>query len=400
MRRHIWFDPPVFRWPRVLVVALLGIAVVVAWIAHGRGAWSFEDAAQVVATGNSSSAPERPRAPASGAPLRPAVTEPAVAAARSDAAASAPATGETLACLAALTAGQAASDAGTQTGVRSARTRWLAALEASPEPRVRAAGLLWQARAAGASESEPERTVARDRLARLAIEQRDAVVYAFAMSGCEARAPASPAGACQLLSVDQWSALDAGNGAVWLAVAERAGLGTPAQAEALRRAMQTGETRLRAAQWLPLLHTVEPAGLGEAERVPLWRELLALPPAAPIGGAVDFCSVARVQDANRRLECENLATMLLERGDALAHLMAGRAIAEALGWPVDRLAQLRRESEALSALTVVPAGEAASCLATERRLQRSLEAARLGEVVALRGELARSRPPAGAALRP
>jgi hypothetical protein len=83
-----------------------------------------------------------------------------------------------------------------------------------PDPAVRA--LL----AFTALEDDPaEADRRRDELARSAVDSIDPALYSMAMRACRPDAQGRVRGACQLLSLQRWAALDADNGAVWLEVA-------------------------------------------------------------------------------------------------------------------------------------------------------------------------------------
>ncbi len=306
---------------------------------------------------------------------------------------------------------------------RQGRAEWLAAARAHLDEQVRAAGLLVEAASEGARSSayferalackdvrsceervqeeavavlEPLRAPARNRLARMAADSNDPVVYALAMNACEARQWNAPPGACQLLSVEQWARLDPGNAAVWLAVAAQAGSGTPAQAEALRRAGRADEIKLRFLALLPLLQRAEPAGTAELARSMMVSEVVDLLTASPLY-AVDVgnvCTRPQLNDANRREDCAALANTLAQRGELVIHRMAGRTLGERLGWPADTLAAMRREVEAIVELRQgvhnPRADDALGCAAIERQARVWTDTARSGELAAWREEIARS----------
>lgn len=434
--QNIWFDPPHVRWGRVLATAVLVFTPLLAWMAHERGLWPGDDSAERTRVALSPSAAASAAARVTqtafrstdGASSRLAMAPPAAAASARRTAGDGEVCGlssvhDTRDGKEADALEQARRQASPQ-----ARARWNQALLSSADVRVRAAGLftaglaidddgaaqvvrssaacagntlcldrLDQARSAA---SEAAGAPSRDQLARLAADTRDPVVYALAMRRCGAASGAAMttatattnAGACQLLSLEQWTTVDPDNAVPWLIQAERAPHGDVA--EAMFRVSRAKQIKTYWAALLPLVMGAQPAGVSPLDRSLMAVDLVGLQAAWPIpqGGVPQFCSATALADANRRETCEAITELLVSRSDALVYTTVGLGLAQRLGWPADRVAALRDEIDAgLQVQSQRAQGaEPLSCSSVEALLNHFTDVARGGEREALRAAMRRT----------
>jgi hypothetical protein len=386
---RIWFDPPLFGWRRVLVTALVAVAFVLGWLANERGLWRDTPPATTAATIAAASAPATVPAPASA----PAQAAPVVASTRPLArvAVAAPASapprkpgpGEIEICgVGIVKADEGAAAELAQRRPSPARAAWQAALLASADVRVRAAGI----RIAGGTDTH-------DKLARLAADSRDPLVYTLAMNACQPMGRVPNPGWCQLISHEQWVTVDPDNAFPWLQLADAAVARRTDPSEALHRAAQAKVLKSYTGALHGLVMAAQPPNTPAPDRVLMAFDAADASAAAPsLGPVTAFCAAPALRDVNRRQTCEALATLFVERGDTLVALALGRAIGERLGWPAERLAALRDERDALLALQVErPASsEPLGCAALEKQTAYFADVARRGELGALREALRRS----------
>jgi hypothetical protein len=386
---RIWFDPPLFQWRRVLVTAVVAVAFVLGWLAYERGLWRDALPAAVVAASAPAAVVAVPAsAPAPAAPIV-ASTRPLARVATAPSTASAPrkpGPGEIEICgIGIVKAGSgegSAAELAQQRRSSPTRAAWQAALLAHADVRVRAAGL----RIAGGADTH-------DKLARLAADSRDPLVYTLAMNACQPMGRVSNPGACQLLSHEQWVTIDPDNAFPWLQLADAAVARRTDPSEALHRAAQAKVLKSYAGALHGLVMSAQPPNTPVLDRMLMSFDAADASSGAPSFGPVTaFCAAAVLRDVNRRQTCEALAALFVERGDSLVELALGRAIGERLGWPAERLAALRDERDALLALQVErPAGvEPLSCAALEKQTAYFADVARRGELGALREALRRS----------
>lgn len=396
MRRpRIWFDPPLFRWPRVFVVAALAGVAVVGWLAHERGLWLEGRAGVELAAATTAPMRVAPASASAPAPMAMAAVEarPVVVAASAPAIAAAPArppgAHDVEVCgLGSVPARDAGVD-GLDARLRRSRDTpgylaWRDALLASPDATARAAGLRLLALAA------PEDPQPVSRLAQIAHDSRDPVAYAYAITACQPRGDKVPVGACQLLSHEQWATVDPDNAVPWLHLAN-APRSDPR--EALFRATQA--TRI-SSHWGALytrVLTAQPGGATPLDRLAMTTDALAISTSQPSPPyPTKYCDAAVLRDVNRRQQCEGLAELLATRGETLLDLAVARSFGEKLGWPAERLQALRDERDALPAVqqAQIDTRDLFSCAAIDRQAAWAGEVARRGELGALREALRRS----------
>ena len=236
----------------------------------------------------------------------------------------------------------------------------------------------------------------RDMLARMAATTNDPQVYALAFNTCGQAQP--NAGACQLLSADQWARLDPDNATPWLFVLAQAGQrrDVAAQNEALFRlsASRRSEQHFFALPALLLTHlpgdeaalpaalilATEAIGVEAAWTVPGYQDLVAL------------CRPTALRDSNRRQTCGAVAELLVERSDTLLDYGIGIALGRQLGWPAERLERLRGERAAYYESLVTKSADAPfpGCAEVQRELATVERRVRLGEVGEMREWVAQS----------
>ena len=299
--------------------------------------------------------------------------------------------------------------------VRSGRERVLAALRASADPyRQTVADWLDPPGRVVAPPAVPPdtpcdaaclgsilaSTIARhEPLARRAAASTDPRSYALAFRSCRWGALRG-AGACTLLSADQWARLDPGNALPWVYALEEALLrgDVGARDEALHRIATSprfeehplaiaGMIAGMAGSDESLLATVAvvtEAATGEAAAGTPWAELLVT------------CRAART-DVNLNQVCLRMAETMVASADTVIARMIGIAIGLDGGWPVERVDRLRGE---LRGMGFAPTGSgnvrewrdprSASCPDLRQDLDRVRAVAASGEVAVAQRALRRS----------
>ena len=251
-----------------------------------------------------------------------------------------------------------------------ARKRVVAALRAEPSELAHAVALWFEMRgtgdekwrammdsASGCDSAEcrdrqqavPEVGEARDALARMAVSSTDPSVYALALHTCGGNRE----GACQMLSAEQWARLDPGNATPWLFMlsAAKTRNDLAAQNEALHRiaTAQRSETGFftslgQVASAMPSDETLMLAALNMTFEA-IGMQAFALPPYQPL---VADCSGVALRDSNRRQTCAAIAEVMVARSDTFLERMIGLRIGQHVGWPAERIDQLRGEFHAYS----------------------------------------------------
>jgi len=240
-------------------------------------------------------------------------------------------------------------------------------------------------------------TEGRDALARMATTTQDPQVYALAFNTCGRAQPT--AGACQLLSAEQWARLDPDNATPWLFLLAQAGQrkDAAAQSEALFRlsASRRSDQYFFALPGLLLAHLPgDEASLNAAAA--LTAEVIGVEAAWSLPGYQDLVAMCRppaLRDANRRQTCSAVAELLVDRSDTLLERGIGIALGRHLGWPSERLERLRGE-QAAYAEALAPKGADtafAGCAEIRRDVAIVERHARLGEAGAMREWVAQSK---------
>ena len=243
---------------------------------------------------------------------------------------------------------------------------------------------------AGAQDSEVDALL--DQLARLALSARDPAVYAIAFNTCHQRST----GACALLSAEQWTRVDPGNGMPWMHVLAEARERRAAQAEAealyqvsVAKRFDTREFAIpgliaavgsvapedEAGTVAVFELAIETFGMAAAWTMPSYQHV------------TQACRADTLRDANRRQTCEGIATTLGERSDTVLPAMLGLSIGRRLDWPVERVARQRGVYEAYATSSTQEtdtAEQALSCGAMRRTLARLERQGEIGEVAYMR----------------
>jgi hypothetical protein len=225
--------------------------------------------------------------------------------------------------------------------------RWLVGMLDSDDVRARAMGLMLEGQIAKDDTGRHpmlERT--RDALEQLATETGDPAVYAIALAACDFGIRMG-SGGCRQVTLNDWAALDPNNAVPWLLLA----------GEARRRGDVSGESAdfTRAAQATRVTPYTDSfdafaAPLLPEDATPLDEAALSLdvfsfgltrwPPYA--NAALQFCSVVALQgDDTVRARCNSLAELFVSHAGNLLDLGIGRVLGERLGWPADRVQELK-----------------------------------------------------------
>lgn len=192
----------------------------------------------------------------------------------------------------------------------------------------------------------------RDELVRLALATTSAEAYRIALMSCRKGVAEVDVPSCGMLSVAQWSRLDPGLAAPWLAVAGSAAVrrDEAGVADALHR---FGSATRYPPSWGVIARVAldaMPATVSPWDAHLLTGDLFLADPLDPgfdgMSAVNSACSVAAVRDSNRAQTCDAVASMLVDRGTSLLDLAIGVAIGKRLGWPADRIAALELERSA------------------------------------------------------
>lgn len=392
MRERIWFDPPLFRWSRVLGVGGLLALLAVAWIGYERGVWSgaAPRPAVVLAAGASAArgTPIAAAARTAGPRVQPAGVVEAVASKEP----SAPPGAVEVCGIGPVRPGvveevlQAAID---QLQGPAQEAAWLRVMRASADPRQRAAGLLLGESPVGGFAG------VADELARLAYAARDPAVYGWALQACRLYGGKDLSGPCGMLSPDSWAALDPDNAVVWFVVAEEAVKRGGDPREALFHASRAKQYDSRHMLLPAVALAAAPAGTAPLVRQGMLVRAMGTASALnPVAQPSRFCTRETLREPNRRALCETLAGNLASQAGTLLELSVARGLGERLGWPAQRLQAMRDEIDGLTQVvgerTSGDKGAALTCNEIDNLERHFTEAGRLGELGALRAELRRS----------
>jgi len=371
--QRIWFDPPGFRWRRVLIVSGVSIAVVVGWMLSGSDESEPAPSPLPVAVRSTASA----AAPRVLARTSPSAQEPA----RRASADEVEICGGTWVKLG--PEGAPDAQASLQAMMRDVRERTVAAMHGSASELSRAAALYLEASAAAAA--------SRDQLARMALSTADPKVYGLAWNACGLRQE----GACQMISAGQWARLDPYNAVPWLFAAalanDRKDIAAVDDAMHHVAKAQRSETGGNVLQSVLLAHV--PSGQRELlGSVQLLRDAARSAMAPDHASATQYCKDEAIRDVNRRQACAEIADVLAVKSSALAEQKTGAAIGKRVGWSAQRVESIEMEHDAVGwALgTLGDGGEQLSCERAERQLSSMRDIARHGEVGAARLAIQRS----------
>ena len=227
----------------------------------------------------------------------------------------------------------------------AASAQLVATLTAAGDDRVRAAGRLLQLR----TSPDGDASAALDDLVRIATQSQDPAVYAAALEACT-QPRSSGSGSCGALGAWRWAALDPGNAAPWLRLAQEARDAGDDQALAAA-AYQVSQSRR--IDWHDDDLAVSAMSAIPPDASPLARTLDARAIAdvrdawtsPAYGGLATFCAAG--VDANREPICDASANLLAYSGGRAYETRLGIRMGHSLGWPARRLEDLRLQRDAL-----------------------------------------------------
>jgi len=239
-------------------------------------------------------------------------------------------------------------------------------------------------------------------LAMLARDNASAQVYSWAWNACSmARYKGWAPPACEALNPQRWAQLAPDSAWPWLAQASQARLAGDVAGEvsAMHRAAGAANWRNESGGLLRLLLAVQaPGQSAQVQRQTDMHALMAELGSAGmgLGGLATFCGKA--MDANRQQTCTTIAERLLTQADSLLHLGIGIGVAERSGWPAAKVTALRLERQQLTRqaadlgplLSAIGPDPATACAGLARMHQEIVRRAELGELAALRAQLAAS----------
>lgn len=204
------------------------------------------------------------------------------------------------------------------------------------------------------------------RLAALAAQTKDPVVYAQGLAACNVgRMYSTPtAAACSQLSLGRWAQLDPDNMEPWLQLANQAAQKSDELAW-MDAAMRAGQAQRRQTyRETPALRISELifADSSDAElhaatagtetllslTIQQWRDPWAW---------LQPCSSAKVADGNRRQMCEALAHTVLKNASSLNDSLEAIMLGKRLGWPQEKVKSIGREHGILQHLALRAYGE-------------------------------------------
>jgi hypothetical protein len=262
-----------------------------------------------------------------------------------------------------------------------ARARMLAALRQG-DARARVAALLLDRPAA----DEPAAQLAWARsVLGLALNSSDPAALTWAVEACGPQA--DPAG-CRLSLIRTRLQLEPDNAFHWAALADE----DPAAADTAWQGL------LRARHWLERPQTLVlasqaalPADLPGYLRLGLGAEVRARAASLPSPGEGFVLDRCQQPQPGRREQCDALAA-LMQSSDALQTLTEAASVAQAAGWPAERLTQLRREFQDL--VHAPPAWQAdpaqpLACASVDAWQRHLTQLAQVGELATLRAHRAR-----------
>jgi hypothetical protein len=230
------------------------------------------------------------------------------------------------------------------------RMRWLSALRNSDDYRARATGLYLEGMLGhDAPRKDPE--AARDELVQLAMDTKDAAVYALAYTKCikGVEAFASP-GACPQLSLDEWTRADSDNAVPWLqlaAKARREGDGA-AEAAAFDHAAQAHQYEDYNWSLFSFAQATMPSGVTAADRWYLTIDVIGVEAAMPMPyqPLFQYCSRDAMSDAAVRRQCNALAELMVNKAATLLEFSVGKSLGMRVGWPPELVENLTQQLSA------------------------------------------------------
>lgn len=276
--------------------------------------------------------------------------------------------------------------------------QWMSALLNSDDTRARAAGLLLEGKI-GQDEltGRPMDDRSRDELVALAAGASDPAVYALALSACGTYSTAL-GGTCQQLSVSTWARLDPDNVWPWLVLAGQAHARNDAMAEsdAFDHAARAHKVD---AYNDSLFAYSEPDMPGDASALERWYltvQAIGVEAAirAPLNSSLRHCSGSALQDDGVMARCNAIAEAMVGGATTLMDFSLGVNLGTRLGWPKQRLGQLRDQHDAMLQTLLEDSEEEKkgmwTCAAVERGNAFMRRRVQVGELEAMRELVERS----------
>jgi hypothetical protein len=235
---------------------------------------------------------------------------------------------------------------------RKKQAEWFSALRNSGDNRARAAGLFLQGIITDRDTDEVLVQEARDELAQLAAAGRDPAIYAMAFYKCGSKLAVKASGSCAQLSANAWAQMDGDNATPWLLLAgeARANNDSAGETQALRRAANATTIESYSDSLFAFAEPELPKDATPLERVYFAVQVIGAEAAIAQPQYADAsrrCATDASQDAGVRLECSNLAELLIAKGRTLQEFSNGENIGRQARWPSERIAALGRERNAL-----------------------------------------------------
>ncbi|PTT88358.1 hypothetical protein DBR42_09945, partial [Pelomonas sp. HMWF004] len=262
-----------------------------------------------------------------------------------------------------------------------ARARMLAALRQG-DARARVAALLLDRPAA--DEPAAQLSWARSVL-DLALSGGDPAALTWAVEAC---GPQADPAACRLSLIRTRLQLEPDNGYHWAALADE----DPTASDAAWQGLLQARRWLERPQALVLASQAAlPADLPGYLRLGLGTEVRARAASLPSPGEGFVLERCQQSQPGRREQCDALAA-LMQSSDALQTLTEAASVAQAAGWPAERLDQLRREFQDLAhappAWQADP-GQPLACASVDAWQRHLTQLAQVGELATLRAHRAR-----------
>jgi hypothetical protein len=265
--------------------------------------------------------------------------------------------------------------------------RWFGAMRNSDDYRARAAGLFLSSFAQNPRDQQADAQTARDELVAMAAASTDPAIYAIGLRRC-ALNYADAANSCSQLSADRWSKLDPDNAVPWLLVAERAHANQDAVGEAAAFAA-AGTAHRNESYTDSLLRLAEPDKPVDTTPLENWSmaiHIFGIEAASitPFGPAFSYCSKDAIQDKTVAERCAALAELWATKPGNIVNLMVGEKLGERVGWPQERLENLKERIAAylqlLSEPTLLSGESPWSCEAVARGNALVVKLTQMGEV--------------------
>jgi hypothetical protein len=283
---------------------------------------------------------------------------------------------------------------------REAHDRWESTLLDSSESRARAVGLVIQSAEYRRSELPVQAEESRDELARLAATDKEPAVYALAVGLCRTYLSDPIAeGACARLSLSEWTQVDPDNAEPWIAVAQAARRNGDLSAEAsafehaaAAHSMDNSSESLFSVGLREIPQDVTPL-----EKAAITTELFGYLAAWAQPGfreISEHCSAEALQDVKIHNECNAVAELMVDHRSTLLNSVMGARVGERVGWPAERVSQLRGEREAMIGFDPISHQEPWSCQSVSRLNAYMERRAQVGERAAIREQLEHSAEPA------